>query len=77
MGFACCAVASSSMTAWPGCTTVSVDADELSDRAGESSPREMLLDNVCQGGHGACLLYLEVLSARQASACIALATMMT
>jgi hypothetical protein len=51
--------------------------DELSDRGKGEFATVDLLNNVCQGGHGACLLYLEVISARQASVCIAMAMMMT
>src|SRR5215471_19003742 len=39
IGLACCAVALSSMTAWPGCMAVSVKPISLATGGGESVPR--------------------------------------
>src|SRR5712691_3147912 len=50
MGFACCAVASSSMTAWPGCMAVNVKPISLATGGGESSPRY-----ICYSGHSLLL----------------------
>src|SRR6266699_6970630 len=74
MGFACCAVAANSMTAWPGCMAVSEKPISLATGGGESSPRHICCTLSARVDMMHCLLYGAGVPARQASACIARAT---